>query len=196
MDDSLFTLEENSQDPVAITPTRSFWNSSVTYSSPSISSLAAINTALKQEHLNPIVMSINEDFRSSPPVSSTITANSVSSSATSLENPSNQPQYTQSAATFRQNQFMQSKSPTTNSFYLFDDDDEENNANNKNMPESTPFSSITEESIGPASNNVYSNNKESSLELDLVKHKLSSLWNNVKYSNYTFNFVQNYQINA
>jgi hypothetical protein len=201
MEFSLFTLEDSSQDPVTVTPTRSFSNSSITSStssSSSSSSLVGINPVLKAEQHNKLVMSINEEFKHNPPIIPTISTNSsaLTSATTSHGHPIAPSQFAKSqntttattAAAFKQNLSNLSKSPNFNSFYFFNDDDDESEVNGKpSLDSPATFNTIAEEpSAASNSENVNQSNKETGLELDSVKHKLSSLWNNVKYSKFIY----------
>ncbi len=67
-----------------------------------------------------------------------------------------------------------SKSPNINSFYFFNDDEDDEHK----------LTAGAQNNFHTYSKNT--NNKEGGIELDSVKHKLSSIWNNMKYGNCIF----------
>ena len=172
MDYSLF-LDEASPDPITIYPTRSLSNSSSVSDDSSTSSLAGINPMLREEQHRKMMISITQEKSLTNNLRSTNNNNGINNKTQPIHPMHN-------ASLNSRNPVDLSKSPNFNSFYFLNDDEDNNgliDSKTKNNPDSKSSKFNASEIL---ENNA--NSRESGLELESVKHKLSSLWNNVKYS--------------
>lgn len=160
-----------------VTPTRSMSDddasdSSIT-SSNSSSSLAAISQSLKREHHKLVAeQQTKQDVLLSKQLDneSSFILTHCSNSKT-VNKPIN---YGANNSQLTTNPAMLSKSPNFNSFYVYN----ENDTTDKQAAKSNTY----DDANTPVSQ---TSARDTLLEMDSVKHKLSNLWNNVKYGNYS-----------